>query len=605
MQLIKLESSKTTQLFWLIAGVLVGVLFLTADQDDPGVSAAGVLLALVSLLPFYVWLLGWSHGLPIWPVFSLVLGMTYALPMLQDPETLDSYTPFDVIVGGMTTVGFILLASTVWVFMTSQTPPAPRKVFMIEEHHAVRYLLLFVAGGVLFGLNQLAGWISFPGNLMSVVRGIAMSLNALALFVLAYYHGRGLLDARALVLFILGAAATMIMGMTSLMLAQAIVPVAMVIFGYMLGSNKLPWRMMTLVFVVMAILHAGKYEMRKQYWSEGGPALNLEILPQFYLDWFNFGLEELGGFAGVISGPQKEESPSSVFDRSGNLHMLLLVQQKSPEEIPFLNGSTYEPIPRLLIPRFLDDAKGISHAGNIMLSMHYGLQTEEQTKSTSIAWGLVPEAYANFGYLGVAALAVVLGIFYSIVTKATVGVPMTSLRFVLGLLIMAAATKADTMGVFVTTQFQGVVGVSVAALVLMRRHKNPFALEPASRGKTPQLAPKRRQIRHGSRRGARPRVPEQEAPLLDQFAPAPVAGAGPEESGAEVVPSGAPPEAKSTLGMPARKFPKWASAAQRAAIAARDEERLKLAQARNQKETPERPRQLSVPHQHLSHGHRH
>ncbi|MBE2181044.1 MAG: hypothetical protein IAE97_11290, partial [Chthoniobacterales bacterium] len=492
MQLIKLEGSKTTQLFWLIAGVLAAVAFLTADQSDPAVTAAGVLLALVSMLPFYVWLLGWSHGLPIWPVFSLVLGMTYALPMFQDPETLDGYSSFEIILGGMTTVGFILLASTIWVFMTSQTPPAPKKVFMIEEEHAVRYLLLFVAGGVLFGLNQLAGWISFPGNLMSVVRGIAMSLNALALFVLAYYQGRGLLDMRSLVLFILGASATMIMGMTSLMLAQAIVPVAMVIFGYMLGSNKLPWRMMALVFVVMAILHAGKYEMRKEYWSGEGPSLDLQTLPQFYIDWFNFGLEELGGFTGVISGPQKEESPSSVFDRSGNLHMLLLVQQKSPVEIPFLNGSTYEPIPRLLIPRFLDDAKGISHAGNIILSMHYGLQTEEQTKTTSIAWGLVPEAYANFGYLGVAALAVVLGIFYSIVTKSTVGVPMTSLRFVLGLLIMAAATKADTMGVFVTTQFQGVVGVSVAALVLMRRHKNPFAEQSPSQAKNPQFVSKRR-----------------------------------------------------------------------------------------------------------------
>jgi hypothetical protein len=54
---------------------------------------------------------------------------------------------------------------------------------------------------------------------------------------------------------------------------------------------------------------------------------------------------------------------------------------------------------------------------------------------------------------------------------------MTSLRFVLGLLIMAAATKADTMGVFITSQFQGIVGVSLAAMVLMRRQGNPFAAE--------------------------------------------------------------------------------------------------------------------------------
>jgi hypothetical protein len=150
--------------------------------------------------------------------------------------------------------------------------------------------------------------------------------------------------------------------------------------------------------------------------------------------------------------------------------------------VPFLNGLTYAPIPRLLIPRFLDDEKGISHAGNVLLTVNYGVQTLEQTRTTSIGWGLVPEAYANFGYVGVAALALVLAIFYSWVTNISVGVPMTSLRFVLGLLIMAAAAMSDTMGIFVTSQFQGIVGVSLAALVLMRRQANPFAAEAANGG---------------------------------------------------------------------------------------------------------------------------
>jgi hypothetical protein len=160
--------------------------------------------------------------------------------------------------------------------------------------------------------------------------------------------------------------------------------------------------------------------------------------------------------------------------------MLLLVQKKSPDEVPFLNGLTYAPIPRLLIPRIIDDQKGISHVGNVLLTVNYGVQTIEQTAHTSIAWGLVPEAYANFGYLGVAGLAVLLGLFYGYVTNLSAGVPMTSLRFVLGLLIMGAATKADTMGVFVSSQFQGIVGVSLAAFVLMKRQRNPFADQGAS-----------------------------------------------------------------------------------------------------------------------------
>ena len=201
MQLITLEKSQTTKLFWLIIGLLLGVAVLTADQSDPGVMATAVLLALTAVLPFYLWLLGSSHGLPIWPVFALVTGVTYALPMIQNSESLRDYTSTDIIMGGITTIGFILLGTMIWLSMTSRMPKAPRSVLMIEQAHSVRYLLIFVGLGVLFGVNQLTGWIDLPGNLMQVVRGIARSLNTMGLFVLAYYHGRGLLNKRDFLLF--------------------------------------------------------------------------------------------------------------------------------------------------------------------------------------------------------------------------------------------------------------------------------------------------------------------------------------------------------------------------------------------------------------------
>ncbi|MFM8459815.1 MAG: hypothetical protein ACKOB0_12915, partial [Chthoniobacterales bacterium] len=34
--------------------------------------------------------------------------------------------------------------------------------------------------------------------------------------------------------------------------------------------------------------------------------------------------------------------------------------------------------------------------------------------------------------------------------------------------------RADTMAIFVTSQFQGIIGVGIAALLLMRRQPNPF-----------------------------------------------------------------------------------------------------------------------------------
>ena len=62
MQLVSLEKSRSTQLFYLVAGLLAAVFLLTAKQDDPGVVAAGVIVAIASIYPLYFWLLGWSHG---------------------------------------------------------------------------------------------------------------------------------------------------------------------------------------------------------------------------------------------------------------------------------------------------------------------------------------------------------------------------------------------------------------------------------------------------------------------------------------------------------------------------------------------------------------
>jgi hypothetical protein len=58
----------------------------------------------------------------------------------------------------------------------------------------------------------------------------------------------------------------------------------------------------------------------------GAERIALTALPQFYWDWFSFGLEEVGGFGGIVAGPKEVDSASSIFERSGNLHMLLLVE---------------------------------------------------------------------------------------------------------------------------------------------------------------------------------------------------------------------------------------------------------------------------------------
>lgn len=475
MQLIDLSKTRSTQLFWAMCGFVIAIMILTGKQQDPGVAAAGALLAIVSLFPFYLWMLGWSHGLPIWPVFAAMNGVLAALPMVQAPETLDAYSPAEIIIGGLTLVGFILLGSLFWLAVTGQRNPSPATVLMISREHSERYLFAFIAAGLFFQANQQLWWVPLPGNTMQIVRGVAMSLNSMGIFVLSYYAGRGLLGRGQIIALVCLSALTAAVIASNLILASAIVPVALLFLGYILGSGKMPWKALALAVGVLVVLQPGKYAMRDLYWGGQQTTAPVLVLPMFYWNWFGYGFEELGK-AGAQT--EEEEKATSLFKRAGNIHMLLLVQKKSPDEVPFLNGITYEQIPRLMVPRLIDSEKGSAHAGNILLTVNYGVQSIEVAMGgTSIGWGLVPEAYANFGYLGVGGLAVFLGLFYGYFTRLSSGVPMTSLRFVIGLLIMAAATRADTMGLFITSQFQAIVGVSLAAVMLMRRQTNPLAAQ--------------------------------------------------------------------------------------------------------------------------------
>lgn len=475
MKIISLDAGKTTRLFYIVAGLIAVVMFLTAKQDDTMVVVGAIFLTIVSIYPFYLWLLGWSFGLPLWPVFVAANGIIAALPMIQESRNLADYTSSDILAGAMTLVVFIILGTGVWLGLTAWRKRPPQSVYMISAKHAERYLFAFVLLGILFYFNTLAGF--YYGNLLQVARGVAITLNTLGIFVLAFYDGRRLLSRWQGIWLIILTALTALLAAAGLIMATALIPVMMLLMGYALGSGRVPWRSLVVVLLVAAVLHPGKFAMRQLYWGENSKPVTPEMLPGFYIDWFGSGLDQVGSIIGLSSKIPEEETATTLFERSGNLHMLLLVQKKTPNSIPFLGGRSYEFIPKLLIPRVLNEDKGRSNEGNVLLSTRYGLQTLEQTETTSIAWGLVPEAYANFGYVGVVGLAIVLAVFYSFITNLTRDVPMTSLRFVLGLLVMGAALKADTMGVFVTSQFQGMMGVSLAALVLMKSQPNPFAMQ--------------------------------------------------------------------------------------------------------------------------------
>jgi hypothetical protein len=512
MKFVTLSIDRAKRLFLGVALGVIALAVVTSSQGDPILLAGGIFLLLLGLYPFYLWVVGRSHGLPIWPAFAGYAGLTSALPVIQSSASLLTYSSTAVFTGLVTMGGFLMLGTVVWMALTSRAPKPPRNVLMLVGDSAVRSLLVCLGIGLLFNANNIAGWFNFPGNSMQVARGIAGGLGYFGCFALAYLHGSGHLPRSVIFAYVTMVCLMVTLALTSLMLANAVSPISLVLIGFTLGAGRVPWKALLVVFVVISVLHPGKYTMRQVYEENPEKRWGLGIMqvPAFYSEWVSYGFDSLGGLSGVFNSTAKEAAaPSTVFDRAGTLHMLLLVQDKSPDQVPFLDGMTYAPIPYLLIPRFLAPDKGVSHTGNILLSVNYGLQDIEGSRTTSIGWNLVAEAYANFGYLGVFAIAVLIGLLYGTVSNLTVGVPITSFRFVSGLIVLAGVTNDNSLGVFLTMQFQGVVGVALASVFLMRRQPNPFAGEQGAEPRLGEMAP-RQSVEQGVGRWASVRPMEKE-----------------------------------------------------------------------------------------------
>jgi hypothetical protein len=159
--------------------------------------------------------------------------------------------------------------------------------------------------------------------------------------------------------------------------------------------------------------------------------------------------------------------------RVNNLQNLLyVIDAETVQKIEPLHGATYSVIPLLLIPRILLTDKPRSHEGQIMLNVHFQRQDLNSTFETYIAWGLLPEAYGNFGPLtGAIVLGVVMGLLFAFLEKWTANKLVVSMEGFIGFTMFLGFANSYEMvaSVLVTSIFQALVPVAGAMLPFSRR----------------------------------------------------------------------------------------------------------------------------------------
>jgi hypothetical protein len=447
----------------LIAVVTVWGLFIAYCLyrliDDPVyLLASAAAIATLALFPAYLWADGSASGLPVLPLHLLTFLWTFAFPLVAGHPEIGNYGPDEVAFATLCISMYAIAAIVAWLSVTRRGRGTRKYYYVLPEGRGFAFLLsaIFLAG--VFISVAVGQVISVDPGLFGILRASILALASIALFVLSVRMGRGDLTHVQTFLFYGAAAFYIVVQLTTIFLVGAIVSLASAVIGYTIGRARVPWILIIASILVFGFLHSGKAEMRDRYWSSESVGITFQQVPIMFAEWIAAGAREL------TSDDSQKFGSQPIYERVSLMHMLLLAQRSAPDYVPFLYGETYAIIPRLLVPRIVDPEKPDSHQGTGILNMQFGIQTFEDTQGTTIGWGLLNEAYANFGLAGVTVVGALLGLLFGFVGRLTADAPVMSMDNMGGVIFAAIAIQAEfTMAVFATVLFQSLV---VLVLVL-------------------------------------------------------------------------------------------------------------------------------------------
>jgi hypothetical protein len=401
----------------MVGAITVGVIVTGLFAQD---QIAYFLIAVPAVVPVFLWLRAGGAGLPVLAIISALYFIYYAIPLLR--SDIAAYGS-EALISAAAAVGSFLIAASaaswpflVWPRRDDRKPPQN----FISDRQLIRLVFIGLAGGILYNLAQFSDNLSWLGNSLGLVRSIVLTLTSVGCYLLGCARASGILAGERWALALASLLILIILSLGNLLLVGGVMNGLAAILGFIITAKRIPWIGLGLAFAVLSVLHAGKFEMRRTYWiphTQSLERMSVLQIPGMMVDWVTMGVTELAN-----SGRE-----SSVLERTSLLHMLLLVQRATPGYIPYLNGQTYALLPSMLVPRFVDPDKPESQTVLNLLSMRYGLQYVGSAASTTIGWGVVAEAYANFGDVAVVLVGTLFGALCGALTRLSVGASPLSL----------------------------------------------------------------------------------------------------------------------------------------------------------------------------------
>jgi hypothetical protein len=449
------------------------------------------LIALGTCIALKVWSSS-AIGLPLLPLLVVQNLVIYAVPIVTAHESIVAYPPDFLFAAGTEVLIFDVALIVAWKLGMQLLTPSRSPGYALHEFNRsgmrgwarlgfgmfiCTTLVLLVQGSSMF----YPVFASLPAGFDSVLNALLSVLSACGFFLVSMLIGGGQASLLGRAVFWVFLVANVMLSSSDFILSTSAGSLITVAIGFFWSNGRIPWRYLLVVLAALSFLNTGKTTMRARYWGDEnapGSSLTLSQLPAVYEEWAKVSfaaMTQSGPDTAWSEGEEKDpkKKVQTLLDRIDNMqNLLFVIDAIKTEHVSPLHGKTYTLIPPLLVPRFLWPDKPRSHEGQVLLNVHFGRQDLASTFVTYIAWGLLPEAYGNFGpVMGALLLGAVLGGFFAWVEKMTARKLMLSLEGFLSLsLIMNLMNSFEMVAsVLVTSTFQSFVIIVAASAPFVRR----------------------------------------------------------------------------------------------------------------------------------------
>ena len=447
-----------------VAGVAgLQVYFLSsAEVRDPLHLPIGLAILFLATLPGLLWAKRGRASLPVFEILMLTTANAYALPLLNGHQELIFYIPEDVTAAGWAVLAYQVAAIAVYELTSGRPSTHPFWRDDVITGDMGKWLTYGMALNTAFVIAS-TFFDVIPHQIFSVLRAVFFGIGIICTFICSRRLGQGELSAGERTFFFANVLLQCVGMISTLFVVGAVSLLLLAFVGYVSSSGRVPVVMCGCTLLLVATLHHGKAEMRALYWQDERRTPALSELPDFFTQWLRFGTD----FS--TDDETSGKATSKLIERTSLFHIMCLVVSVTPAQQPFMSGETYKDIPYQFVPRLLWPDKPLGHVSTSKLSVYYGLQTEEDTEKTTIGFGMVTEAYANFGFYGVIVVGALLGFVIKKLKKWSEDSPLFSYGGLVVVLFLAWSFQTEfTLSIWLASLYQACLAVLLVPFTLRR-----------------------------------------------------------------------------------------------------------------------------------------